>query len=459
MNGFIVLAIYTAIMLGATLLFTKRERGDAESFHVGTRREGTVKSALSIAATWIWAPALFVSAERAYVNGWPGLFWFLVPNALCLIIFIPFAKRIRAKMPNGITLSSYMGEHYQSQKVRKLYQFQLSGLAVFSTAVQLLAGSKMLALTTGLPFWALTLILAAVAYSYSWFSGIKASMLTDAVQMVFMLAASVAFMLCTVSTVGVSELAAGVFSASGNYHSLFDGNGITLLLGFGLPTTIGLLSGPFGDQSFWQRAFAVKSNGVGRAFSLGALFFTIVPLAMGLIGFTAAGSGFVPNSTGTVNLEFITKLFPAWTIVPFLFMIISGLLSTVDSNLCAAASLTTDSRGDRVTSKAAMLGLLAASIAIANIPGLTVTHLFLFYGTFRASTLLPTVFTLRGAKLTAHGVFIGVILSLVIGLPIFAYGNIANIATVKTIGSLVTVLTSGVVALIAMRLDRKAVRI
>jgi hypothetical protein len=139
-------------------------------------------------------------------------------------------------------------------------------------------------------------------------------------------------------------------------------------------------------------------------------------------------------------------------------MVISGLLSTVDSNLCATASLTTDNKRGRVKPKGAMLGLLAVAIAIANIPGLTVTHLFLFYGTFRASTLLPTVFTLRGMRLTARGVFVGIILSLAIGLPIFGYGNIANIATLKTIGSLVTVLTSGAVALIAARLDKKAAR-
>lgn len=32
-----------------------------------------------------------------------------------------------------------------------------------------------------------------------------------------------------------------------------------------------------------------------------------------------------------VNFEFITAMFPTWVMVPFLFMILSGLLSTVDS--------------------------------------------------------------------------------------------------------------------------------
>ena len=102
-------------------------------------------------------------------------------------------------------------------------------------------------------------------------------------------------------------------------------------------------------------------------------------------------------------------------------------------------------------SRRVMLALLAVSILIANIPGLTVTHLFLFYGTLRASTLLPTVMTLLGKRLSAGGVYAGVLTALCVGLPIFACGNLMDIPVLKTIGSLTTVLSSGAVALIASR--------
>ena len=46
------------------------------------------------------------------------MFWFLVPNVLCLILFIPFAKRIRKQYPEGITLTGYMTEKYRSPKVK-----------------------------------------------------------------------------------------------------------------------------------------------------------------------------------------------------------------------------------------------------------------------------------------------------------------------------------------------------
>ena len=128
----VVLIAYAAVMLGATLAMTKKE-GNIERFCVGNRNTGWGVSALSIAATWIWAPALFTSTENAYTKGFAGLFWFLVPNVLCLIFFIPFAKRIREEMPEGITLSGYMHRKYQSEAVRNLYLFQLGALSLLST--------------------------------------------------------------------------------------------------------------------------------------------------------------------------------------------------------------------------------------------------------------------------------------------------------------------------------------
>ena len=415
MKGIWILLVYAAAMLIATVTLTRKEKS-VEGFCVGDRNAGWLLSSLSIAATWVWAPALFTSTENAYMKGFAGLFWFLVPNVLCLVMFIPFAKRIRKEMPSGITLSGYMVERYQSVGVKRVYLFQLIGLSVMSTGVQLLAGSKILSSVTGFPFWAVTVILA-----------------------------------------GSASLLRGLAGYDGTYGSIISSAGLEVFWGFGLPTAIGLISGPFGDQSFWQRAFSIKERYIGRAFLIGALVFGVVPLSMGILGFLGAGAGFQVQDVGVINFEIISWLFPAWAAVPFLFMIVSGLLSTVDSNLCAVSSLTTDMmKGNNLKiTKAAMLLLLAVGIGIANIPGLTVTHLFLFYGTLRASTLLPTVMTLRGIPLKAGGIIAGVITALCLGLPVFACGALLNHAVYKTIGSLLTVLSSGFVAVLISRREAR----
>lgn len=445
MYGIVVLAIYAVIMIAATLFFSRKK----SNFHVADRNIGTVIGALSIAATWIWAPALFTSAEKAYSQGIIGFLWFLVPNALCLLIFIPFAKKIRRELPEGITLSGYMQHRYKSKKVKDIYLFQLSSLSVLSTAVQLLAGSKILNLITGVPFWIWTVILAVVAFTYSQISGIKASIITDNLQIIFIIGSlAVLVPMVLFHSQGLDSVLSGLGGISGNYAEFSGKYALEVFLGFGLPTTIGLISGPFGDQSFWQRVFSIREKSLGKAFTIGAAIFALVPILVSVIGFSAAGAGFVANDTSMINFEYIKSILPSWALIPFLVMILSGLLSTVDSNLCSAASLTTDLKfkDNTKASKLTMVILLIIAIAIANIPGLTVTYLFLFYGTLRASTLLPTVLTLKGKKLTEQGVYCGIICALIIGLPIFAYGNIANISLLKTIGSLTTVLMSGIIA-------------
>ncbi|HBG0842825.1 TPA: hypothetical protein KPF33_000123 [Clostridioides difficile] len=449
MEGIIVLISYFVIMMLVTILLTKKEK-NIESFHVADRNMNTFSSAMSIAATWIWAPALFVSAEKAYLNGWVGLFWFLVPNVLCLILFIPFAKKIREQMPKGITLSGYMYNKYKSKKVKNIYLFQLTSLTILSTAVQLLAGGKILSSVTGIPFFIITIVLSVIALSYSTISGIRASVITDTLQMVLILIACLVFVPWALSIdSGMQNLMTGFTGVTREYTSLFNAKGLEVFFAFGLPTAIGLIAGPFGDQCFWQRTFSIKKEKIGKSFMLGAILFGIVPLSMGILGFISAGSQLVFQDSSIVNFELITQLFPKWVVLPFLFMLISGLLSTVDSNLCAIASLTTDITKikDVRTPKIAMIILLIIGILIANIKNLSVTDLFLIYGTLRATTLLPTVMTLKNIKLNERGIYFGIIASLVIGLPIFAYGTILNISLYKTLGSLITVATSGIVAL------------
>lgn len=234
MFGIVILAVYAVLMIGVTLMFT-RKTTDAEGFHVADRRIGSVIAAMSIAATWIWAPSLFTSSEMAYTRGIPGMFWFTVPNVLCLILFIPFAKRIRAQYPEGITLTGYMAERYHSGKVKGVYSFQLGALAVLSTAVQLLAGGKTLALITGLPFWSMTLALAAIAYSYSRFSGLKASIITDVIQLgIILMGGALLVVLSLRMTGGFDTVRAGLGAVSGEYTSLTSSTGIEVLLGYGL---------------------------------------------------------------------------------------------------------------------------------------------------------------------------------------------------------------------------------
>ena len=96
-------------------LTTKNLSFSKAQYLLANRKLGFWESSFSISATWIWAPALFVSAFQAYTNGWLGLFWFLVPNVLCLLLFSMFATKIKTQFPEGYTLSEFMGVRHSGR--------------------------------------------------------------------------------------------------------------------------------------------------------------------------------------------------------------------------------------------------------------------------------------------------------------------------------------------------------
>ncbi|MCI5132230.1 MAG: hypothetical protein D3904_12085, partial [Candidatus Electrothrix sp. EH2] len=76
---------------------------------------------------------------------------------------------------------------------------------------------------------------------------------------------------------------------------------------------------------------------------------------------------------------------------------------------------------------------------------------FPFYGTLRASTLLPTIMTLLRDNIPEPAVFFGILCAILIGLPLFAWGNFNGLVLWKVVGALLTVGISGAVVLAGMR--------
>lgn len=463
LQGILILLGF-ALPLSAIVYATTRGQAFTKlRFLLANREIGWIIGAMSTAAAWIWAPALFISAEKAYTQGWVGVFWFVVPNMLCLIVFAFFAWKLRSLFPEGFTLSGYMRQRY-SKRVQNVYLLALIGLATCSFAVQLLAGASILSALTGIRYDILTIVLATIPVFYSLYSGFKGSMVSDALQIAMIYAVGALIIPWAIMEGGGFEtIAKGFYGKSGTYTDLFSGDGLAATLAFGIPVTIGLLSGPFGDQSFWQRAFAIRKDSVRPAFVLAAFVFGIVPLSLSLLGFLAAGMGYEATNTARVNMEIVAALLPSWVTILFVYLLLAGLVSTLDSNLTAISSLaghdiagryhvhgdTTDVREFSWFSRGAMVVLVIGGIAIANIPGLTILYLFLFYGTLRASTLLPTIITILKKKVSEAGMFWGILTSITIGLPVFAYGNIYKVLPLIIGGSLFTVLASGMIVLAA----------
>lgn len=426
-------------------------------FLLADRKLGFYESSFSIAASWIWAPALFISAQQAYLHGWVGLFWFCVPNFLCLILFAFLVNRIIEKFPQGYSLSEFMGETY-STRVQILYWISLIGVSIGAFATQVVAGAKFLEMTVGLNYQLSTIILVAIPLSYSLYFGLKSSVITDFIKVSILYLMGLIMIALTLYYVGeIKYIPEGINGINKNYTSLFDQNGWLIFISFGLPTTIGLLSGPFGDQAFWQRAFSMNSNFRRKSFLLAAFLFIIVPISMGILGFSAAGIGYQAKSPQFVNLELVMNTLGMFGIILFSIIVLSSVTSILDSKLCAVSSIAghdiankiSHEKNSMIISKSSMIFLSAISLVIANIPNIQLIYLFLIYGALRASTLLPTILTMFSQnKFNEKGVFYGILTSIFIGVPVFAYGLLNKLPLIIITGSLGGVLIPGVIILI-----------
>ena len=101
--------------------------------------------------------------------------------------------------------------------------------------------------------------------------------------------------------------------------------------------------------------------------------FGVVPIFTSVIGFMAAGMGLDAGSNAQlINIITVNELLPKIILIPFVWMLLSGLVSTLDSGLCSISSIvSTDimrkSKDKLLTAKYGMVALAIGGILIANI--------------------------------------------------------------------------------------------
>lgn len=480
-TGYWLLFLYGAFMIAITYFFARwKKYKTIQGFLVAERNVSWWLGAASIAASWIWAPALFVSVQMAYEKGLPGIFWFTFPNIIALLLFIFLAPKIREKLPHGYTLPQWIKHKLKSEKVHKIYLFPYFFYQLMAVTVQLFAGGSLLYLITGIPLIQGMIIMSIIVLAYSYISGLEASIVTDLLQFL-MIVIGVAIV------VPLSINAAGGFSMfnttgySGNFGNIFDPG---VAFSFGIVTAIGLISGAISDQQYWQRAFAAKKKNIVPSFLFGAVMFGIVPIALSSLGFLAANHSLgitLPEGVDVsmIGIFTVSKFLSPAIIAIFVVMLLSALMSTLDSGIMAASSLYVrdvkkyseeeyavwnkvdegiplNNHEEKISSllnkkgvkdsRIAMFGIVGlgflVALAATYIPGFGLKHLWWIFNTVAACVVVPTVLSLYWNRLDARGVFWGVLVAFVIGVPLFVYGNIIDNPTWIVTSSLFIILVS-----------------
>jgi len=462
--GYLFLIAFGLAMFIVTKYFA-RKRNSKDGFLVADRKVGWLMGGASIAASWIWAPALFVSVQVAFEKGIAGVFWFTVPNVIALALFAFLAPKIRKRMPQGYTLPQYI-RYRLGPKAHRIYLFPYFFYQLMAVTVQLFAGGSLVSLLTGIPLLVVMPILALISLTYTIVSGLKASMITDFVQLGLIFAIGALIIPLTLSAGTHANMITGAaINIDSGHDSLLGIVGQILnpsvAFSFGIVTAIGLIAGAISDQQYWQRSFAIKKSQVRKAFIFGAILFGIVPVALSTLGFLANSLSIsLPEGidVSMIGVQTVATLLPTWAVFLFVVMLLAGLSSTLDSGLSAASSLwVTDIVGSKDNSDAvrqarlAMVGIslvgLAVAMAVRFIQGFGLQHLWWVFNTIAACIMVPTVLSLYWRRLSEKGVVYGILLAFVIGIPLFIYGNIIDNAVWIVGASLFIVLISTVFCL------------
>ncbi len=462
------LILVYGLVLVSIVWFVTRTEGHAEGFLAANRDVGILRGSLSLAVSWVWAPAIFISSMQAFTKGIPGVFWFTAPNILCFFIFMPLAIRLRKLAPFGYTLPEFICRRFKGNPaVHIAFLLVFFGYQLGAIIINTLAGGKLLNIISGIDLRFAIIAMSLIALSYTLLSGLRASILTDVIQMIMLL--GIAFVLvpwCITRAGGWTIVVEGLGGVDGSHRSLLDP---WIAFSMGIPMTLGLISGPIGDQVFFQRGLAVRKENIAKTFIYGGLLFGIVPITLSLLGFVGAtevNCGAIsvadPQVIGPIV---IASLLPKGSIFAFTLMAFAGLCSTLDSSLCAISSLgsidifskyinTKSSDHSIVTAaRVCMLSMTMLGTIIALLQP-KLLWCFLAFGALASAGLFPTVFALYWKRLPAWGAFWSVILALCIGTPLSIYANIIDNQFLIVAASILSVSIGLVVCVISGLINR-----
>lgn len=458
-QGWLILIGLGVLSYALSQLVWRAKAGESKlSYLLGNRVVPWFPLAGSIAATWLAAQVLFVTATKAYTTGWVGVFWFTLPNVGSLILLGIIARQVRRRVPDGVTLSEAIARR-SSRSVQWVYQLILLMGQVLQFTVQLVAGGILMVTVTGMDYSALVIGIAAIVLLYTIRTGIKATILTDTLQVLLVVA--------VIGVLGVwfaieagEYILAGLAGVDGTFTSLVSGPGPGVFFSFGLVTGLGLLLGPLNDQSFWQRVWAGEERTLTRSFVVGALLFSIAPLGVMGYGFAAAGAGMQVDPQ-VANLAGLTGWLPGWTVIPFAAAILAGIFSTADSQLSAAAAVvghdfTRDERHAVRNGRRVMVAVALLAVGIALIPGGSVLTIFTIFAAVRMTPSAVTAALLLSRRdFRPSYLLAGLLGGALIGVPLVAYGTLTGVTGPVVLGTLLALALPGAGALLgALPADR-----
>ncbi|WP_455598221.1 sodium/pantothenate symporter [Cloacibacillus sp.] len=454
-TGMIVpLILYFILIMGIALWGSRAAgkrsdtKGFMEEYFIGSRSMGGFVLAMAIITTYTSASS-FVGGPGVAYNvglGWILLSMIQVPTAFLTLGVLGKRFALIARRTNAVTITDFIRARYGSDLVVILASLSLLVFFMASMLAQFIGGARLFESVTGYSYQTGLLIFGLTVVIYTTVGGFRAVVLTDTIQGVMMLFASLAI-LCAVITAGggVENIMQTLYSIDPQLLTpTGGGNAIPkpFILSFWVLVGIGILGLP----QTTQKCLGYKdSRSMHNAMIIGTFVVGFTMLAMHLVG--AMGRAVIPDiAVGDLAVPTLTVrlMSPFWAGI-FIAGPLAAIMSTVDSMLimCSAAIVKdlyfhyiVKSDESRLSPRkvrgmslvvTAVVGVLVFFAAMKPPSLLVWINLFAFGG-LEAVFFCPTLFGLYWKRANSTGA----ILSMICGAAAFFWFNITKTSIAGT---------------------------
>lgn len=436
------LMLYLMIMLfiayKANLVKNSGDVNFIEEYFIGSRNMGGFVLAMTLIATYASASSFIGGPGVAYKMGlgWVLLACIQTPTAFLTLGILGKKFAIISRKINGVTITDYLRARYESDIVVILASVAILVFFSASIVAQFIGGARLFETVTGLSYHTGLFLFGFVVITYTSVGGFRAVALTDAIQGIVMLIATVFLFLAVRSAGGGMENIT---------RTLMETNPSMLT-----PTAGGNIAKPF-ILSFWMlvgvavlglpqttvRCMGFRdSKSMHRAMVIGTFVVGFLMIGMHLIG--VMGAAVEPG------LEVGDKIIPTLALNnmnPILAGVFIGgplaaTMSTVDSMLIMSSAaiikdlyihyINKNASIERIKKLTFITSLSLGTVVFLlsmNPPKLLVWINLFAFGGLQAAFLFPIIMGIYWKRANATGA----ICSMVFGVGSYFYMTIAKV--------------------------------
>lgn len=445
--GFLLMLGLGAFMLVVAFM-VKTMVKNTHDFVIADRRIGFGFGVGSVIAVWTWSMAVMMSSAQAFTWGTSGLIWFVVPNGLAVMLMVPFALRLRRQMPAGYTIVEFIRERFQNKPATTvMLVVMLLGLLA-EIFINLFGVVLVMGVVFGLNSTTVLIITLATVTVYSYFGGLWTSAITATFNTLLITVPAAIVVLYVLQKVGgPAAVFQQVQDAGPNTLNAFD---TAAAAGFGISLALGLLASTMADQTFWQKAWALKPATMGRTFVWAGLWFYPIPLVLGLLGLVGLAFGVSTEELGSagpggIGPYVVSHLgLPVILIALYVLIILNACYSSIDGAFAALSSIVAVDVLKRAKPDIAPTSLFRwtkSSIIIAGVIGgivvssgidyveLVTTVFFL-----KAALIIPLALAIFWKRMTSTAFVSSLVLAIAVGYPVRQFiGELQGIITLEAI--------------------------